>query len=72
MADDSNGSTERTRPARSQEHAGGSGLGLAIARSLVEAQGGAMSLTSAVGAGTTVTVRLPLWRKSQPDSATQG
>lgn len=51
--------------ARPQQRAGGAGLGLAIARSLVEAQNGTISLTSAPNVGTTVTVRLPLWRDAQ-------
>ena len=38
----------------------GSGLGLAIAKSLVELHGGVMRIRSALGAGTTVLVRLPL------------
>ena len=38
---------------------GGSGLGLAIARQLVTAQGGAISVESQEGEGTTFTVRLP-------------
>ncbi len=37
---------------------GGSGLGLAISRSLAELHGGALTLVSREGAGTTVTVRL--------------
>jgi len=37
----------------------GSGLGLPIAKDLLEAQGGAISLDSAAGAGTTVRVELP-------------
>ncbi len=37
----------------------GSGLGLAIARSLTELHHGKMDISSAVGQGTTVTVRLP-------------
>jgi PAS domain S-box-containing protein len=37
----------------------GAGLGLSIAKALVELHGGALSLKSAVGAGTTVTIALP-------------
>ncbi len=37
----------------------GAGLGLSIARELVELMGGALSASSAAGAGTTFTVRLP-------------
>jgi len=37
----------------------GAGLGLSIAKSLVELHGGTLSVESAVGAGTTVTIALP-------------
>jgi two-component system OmpR family sensor kinase len=39
-------------------HAGGSGLGLAIVKAIVESHGGSVSLTSAEGQGTTVTLEL--------------
>lgn len=39
---------------------GGSGLGLSIVHRLIEMMGGAISLTSKVGVGTTFTVQLPL------------
>lgn len=45
---------ERMSPA-----AGGSGLGLAIARSLVEVQGGRITIASALNEGTTVSIWLP-------------
>jgi len=37
----------------------GTGLGMAIARQIVEAYGGSIEATSAVGTGTTVTLRIP-------------
>ncbi|ACO47494.1 ATP-binding protein [Deinococcus deserti] len=39
---------------------GGSGLGLSICKTIVEAHGGDIRITSAVGSGTTVTFTLPL------------
>lgn len=45
----------RTRPSWQM---GGSGLGLSLARELVEAHGGTIAISSSVGQGTTVTLRL--------------
>lgn len=45
--------------ARSRQ-TGGAGLGLAIARGIVEAHGGTLAISSALGRGTLVTMRLPL------------
>lgn len=49
----------RVDPSRHSE-TGGSGLGLAIVRSIVEAHGGEISVSSAPGEGTTFHCRLPL------------
>jgi PAS domain S-box-containing protein len=47
---------------------GGTGLGLAIVRSIVERHGGSVDFESAVGEGTTFSVRLPIWREIAPGS----
>ncbi len=48
----------RTDTSRSRD-SGGTGLGLSIVQALVAAHGGRVSVSSAVGEGTTFTVRLP-------------
>jgi len=50
----------RADPARSRlpQSVSGNRLGLAIAKELIEAQGGSISISSAPGKGTTVTIRL--------------
>lgn len=47
------------RPFETMGKEGGTGLGLALSRELVDAMGGAIELSSQVGAGTRVRVRLP-------------
>jgi signal transduction histidine kinase len=47
------------RSGASKESIAGVGLGLFVARRIVEAHGGTISVTSAVGRGSTFTVRLP-------------
>jgi signal transduction histidine kinase len=49
----------RADPARARDP-GGTGLGLPIAQWIAEQHGGEISLASAVGRGTTVTVKLPI------------
>jgi signal transduction histidine kinase len=50
-----------TQAERQKYEQQGAGLGLPIARLAIEAHSGQISLTSALGRGTTVTVRLPLY-----------
>jgi signal transduction histidine kinase len=50
----------------------GAGLGLPLARELAERHGGSLTLRSARGAGTTVTLRLPLAGDPGPAGASGG
>ena len=47
----------------------GTGLGLAIAKEAIELHGGAISVTSTIGVGTTMTVRIPATRAQRALSA---
>jgi two-component system NtrC family sensor kinase len=47
----------------------GSGLGLALCRSLIREAGGEISIASAPGAGTIVTVRLPVTTMGSEDAS---
>ncbi|MBI2312963.1 MAG: HAMP domain-containing protein [Betaproteobacteria bacterium] len=51
---------------------GGTGLGLAISRQLAEMNGGTIEIASAAGAGTTVTVRLPLAEEGNHEDLAAG
>lgn len=56
---------DRSRNRSGGEAGGGTGLGLSICQTIVQAHGGDLSIESALGQGTTVTVRLP---SEAPDS----
>ncbi len=58
----------RVDPARSRA-TGGTGLGLSIVKHVVANHGGDISVWSVEGAGTTFTIRLPLYRPSENISA---
>ncbi len=67
-----------TRLGRPYEQAGGSeqramgtGLGLSLVRAFAELHGGGMSIESALGEGTAVTVRLPVMLDVEPEAVAQ-
>lgn len=52
-------------------HTSGSGLGMYIARTIIEEHGGAISLESQVGKGTTITCTIPLEVKEPTETTTK-
>lgn len=60
----------RADPGRSRA-AGGTGLGLAIVKHIVERHRGKLDISSTLGEGTTVSVRLPMTIRGTPASITQ-
>jgi two-component system phosphate regulon sensor histidine kinase PhoR len=59
----------RVDKARSRER-GGTGLGLSIVKHAVESQGGSITVSSKLGAGSQFNIRLPIRRNPSPDSKT--
>ncbi|SDL92322.1 two-component system, OmpR family, sensor kinase [Corynebacterium mycetoides] len=59
----------RADSSRNRASGGGSGLGLAITKSIVESHGGAISVSTAPGEGSTFTLSLPLLRIDDPESS---
>jgi two-component system sensor histidine kinase BaeS len=61
----------RVDPSRSRA-TGGSGLGLAIVRHIVGSHGGTVAISSRLGEGTEVTLRLPDLGVSEPAASSRG
>ena len=61
---------ERVEPSRRSNADGGAGLGLSIVRGLTQLHGGRAWIDSAIGKGTTVTVRLPMTASPTEDPVT--
>jgi signal transduction histidine kinase len=59
----------RVDKARSRDR-GGTGLGLSIVKHAVESQGGSITVSSKLGAGSQFNIRLPIRRNPFPDSKT--
>jgi len=54
-------------PFYTSDHENGTGLGLSIVQGIVKEHGGHIEVMSNLGQGTTVTIRLPAWRRQEGD-----